>query len=199
MSKTEHSWRNNLAGEPIINPVLNRSNEQEKSTHSVKSDLGVPPAHKELSKSPKSYSMANVNIAPIDPKHGRDFQHTKSFEAKKEEKKAEEEKSKKSTKKGSYVGKTGEVYGFLKKEYQLRRGIAFNVGGGILVITKSNENEKEKEKKIQAEIETRGKVLVDFWEQFFLKSKAASFKPNASSSKLSDTKKSEESLSLIHI
>ena len=137
--------------------------------------------------------MANVNDIASGPTRGRDFHHTKSSEIKKEEKKDEDEKSKKSKKKGSYVGKTGEVYGFFQKEYQTKRGIAFNVGGGVLVITKSKDNEKEKEKKIQAEIEARGKLLVDFWEQIFIKSKTATYKPNASISKLSDTKKSEES------
>ena len=64
-----------------------------------------------------------------------------------------------------YSGNPGEIYEFLKKEYQKRRGIAFTVGG----VHTDKLKPEEAEKKRKEEVDRRAGVLVDFWKQYFVK------------------------------
>ncbi len=68
----------------------------------------------------------------------------------------------------TYVGQPRELYEFLRQEYQKRRGIAFAVGC-IHFPRRAKIDESELELKKKAEAEKRASLLVEFWEQYFLK------------------------------
>lgn len=142
-----------------------------------------------MPKSPRSYSMANVMDPTGKPKKSN-IERTATL---KEEKKEEADKKKIEKKKGCYVGATKEVYEFLKKEYNAKWGIAFTIEGGITTITKSNLPQEKKEEKLKAEIQARGKILADFWEQYIMKSQKGKLdKSSFSASQINEPKKSEE-------